>query len=97
QLTRRSGDDVAADIEGGYITGVSAPTALTPGTINGMAFISSAPSPFTVGTSLLTFGQLGSTYSADESTLHLSGTTFSAKDAGITLAKIANAAANSKL
>jgi hypothetical protein len=39
----------------------------------------------TLGSTALTFAQIGSgsTYTADESTLHLSGTTFSVKSGGV--------------
>jgi len=84
-LTRDPASDQAAEIESGYITGVVAPSGLTGGANNGKAFISSAPSPFTVGTSSLTFSQVGSTYSAGTG-LSLSGTTFSI-DTSVTVDK----------
>jgi len=75
-LTRDVASDQAAEIESGYITGVVAPSGLTGGANNGKAFISSAPSPFTVGTSGLTFSLVGAAYAAGSGLL-LSGVTFS--------------------
>ncbi len=54
-----------------------APNTVTPGTSNnGKVFISIAADPFTVGTTSLTFSQVGGTYSAGTG-LTLSGSTFS--------------------
>jgi hypothetical protein len=76
-LTRATESDQAAEIGAGYLTGVVAPNTLTPGSSNnGKVFISVAADPFTVGTTSLTFSQVGSTYSAGTG-LSLSGTTFS--------------------
>jgi hypothetical protein len=75
-LTRAVDSDQAAEIESGYITGVVAPSGLSAGTNNGKAFISSAPSPFTVGTDSLTFSLVGAAYAAGTG-LSLSGVTFS--------------------
>jgi hypothetical protein len=76
-LTRATESDQAVEIGAGYITSVVAPNTLTPGSANnGGAFISVAADPFTVGTTALTFSQVGSVYSAGTG-LTLSGTTFS--------------------
>lgn len=76
-LTRATESDTAAEIGPGYLTGVIAPNTLTPGTANnGKVFISVAADPFTVGTTSLTFSQVGGTYSAGTG-LSLSGSTFS--------------------
>lgn len=76
QLTRATESDQAAEIGAGYLTGVVAPNTLTPGTNNGKLYISVAADPFTVGTTALTFSQVGGTYSAGTG-LGLSGSTFS--------------------
>lgn len=76
-LTRATDSDQAAEIGAGYLTSVTAPNTVTPGSSNnGKIFISVAADPFTVGTTALTFSQVGSTYSAGTG-LSLSGTTFS--------------------
>lgn len=76
-LTRATDSDQAAEIGAGYLTSIIAPNSLTPGTSNnGKAFISVAADPFTVGTTALTFSQVGSTYSAGTG-LGLSGSMFS--------------------
>src|ERR1017187_10345803 len=76
-LTRATDSDQAAEIGAGYITGVVAPNTLTPGTSNnGKAFISVAADPFTVGTTSLTFSQVGGTYT-NGTGIGLSGNTFS--------------------
>lgn len=76
-LTRDTLSDQAAEIESGYLTSVKAPSGLTPGGSNDQKiFISIAPTPFTVGSSSLTFGLVGGTYAAG-SGLSLSGVTFS--------------------
>lgn len=75
-LTRAVESDQAAEIGAGYLTGVVAPNSVTPGSNNGKVFISVANDPFTVGTTALTFSQVGSTYSAGTG-LTLSGSTFS--------------------
>jgi hypothetical protein len=48
----------------------------------------------TLGSTALTFAQIGSgtTYTADESTLHLSGTTFSIKSGGVGATELASTA-----
>lgn len=85
-LTRTADSDQASEIESGYITAVSAPSGLTLGSSNnGKAFVSSAPNPFTVGTSSLTFSLIGAAYAAGNG-LSLSGVTF-AIDTSITLDK----------
>jgi hypothetical protein len=85
-LTRATESDQAAEIGPGYLTSVIAPNTLTPGSSNnGKVFISVAADPFTVGTTSLTFSQVGSTYSAGAG-LSLSGTTFSI-DTGTTVDK----------
>lgn len=76
-LTRATESDQAAEIGAGYITAVVAPNFVTPGSSNnGKVFISVAADPFTVGTTSLTFSQVGTTYSAGTG-LTLSGSTFS--------------------
>lgn len=85
-LTRATDSDQAAEIGAGYITSVIAPNSLTPGSANnGKAFISAANDPFTVGTTALTFSQVGAVYSAGNG-VGLSGTTFSI-DTGVTVDK----------
>ncbi len=76
-LTRATDSDQAAEIGAGYLTSVIAPNSVTPGSSNnGKVFISIASDPFTVGTTALTFSQVGSVYSAGTG-LSLSGSTFS--------------------
>lgn len=76
-LTRATESDQAAEIGAGYLTSVVASNSFTPGSSNnGKVFISVAADPFTVGTTALTFSQIGSTYSAGTG-LTLSGSTFS--------------------
>lgn len=86
-LTRATESDQGAEIGSGYLTSVIAPNSVTPGTSNnGKAFISVAGAdPFVVGTTSLTFSQVGSTYSAGNG-LGLSGSTFSI-DTAITVDK----------
>ncbi len=80
-LTRATESNTGAQIGSGYLTSVIAPNTVTPGTANnGKVFISiAAADPFVVGTTSLTFSQVGGVYSADGTTLNLSGTTFSIK------------------
>lgn len=76
-LTRATESDQAAEIGAGYLTAVTAPNTVTPGTSNnGKVFISIANDPFTVGTTSLTFSQVGSVYSAGTG-ITLSGQVFS--------------------
>jgi hypothetical protein len=85
-LTRATESDQAAEIGAGYQTGVVAPNTVTPGSANnGKVFISIAADPFTVGTTNLTFAQVGGTYSAGNG-IGLSGSTFSI-DTSITVDK----------
>jgi hypothetical protein len=87
-LTRDVLSDQAAEIAAGYLTAVKAPSGLTPGTSNdSKLFVSACPSPFTVGTSSLTFTAIGTanTYTADESTIHLTSTTFSLKAGAVAI------------
>lgn len=75
-LTRATESDQGSEIGAGYLTSVIANNSFTPGSANnGKIFISVAADPFTVGTTALTFSQVGSTYSAGNG-LTLSGTTF---------------------
>lgn len=77
-LTRAIDADQAAEIGPGLLIPVEAPSGSTAGTVNNQKiFISMAPSPFVVGTDGITFGLVGSSYVADETTIHLSGNTFS--------------------
>lgn len=76
-LTRRTESDQAAEILSGYLTAVAAPTGLTGGTNNGKVFISLAPSPFVVGTDTVSFSKIGDTYTADGTTITLTGNQFS--------------------
>ncbi len=79
-LTRATDSDQASEIGPGYLTAVEAPVGLTPGATNNQkVFISIAASTFIVGTSSLTFVSVGNTYVADETTLTLTGNTFSIK------------------
>lgn len=76
-LTRATESDQAAEIGAGYLTSVTAPNTVTPGSANnGKVFISVAADPFTVGTTALTFSQVGGTYTNGNG-LSLSGSTFS--------------------
>ena len=76
-LTRATESDQAAEIGAGYLTSVTAPNSVTPGTANnGKVFISVAADPFTVGTTSLTFSAVGGTYSAGNG-ITLTGSTFS--------------------
>lgn len=76
-LTRTIESDQDAEIGAGYITSIVASNSFTPGSSNnGKIFISVAADPFTIGTTALTFSQVGSAYSAG-SGLTLSGNTFS--------------------
>lgn len=86
-LTRRTADDQATEIGSGYLTSVIAPNGVTAGSSNnGKVFISvAAADPFVVGTTNLTFSQVGSTYNAGNG-IGLSGTTFSI-DTAITVDK----------
>lgn len=77
-LTRATDMDQAGKIGPGILVPVKAPAGVTAGAVNDQKiFLSTAPSSFTVGTSSLNFTLVGSSYTADETTLHLSGTTFS--------------------
>lgn len=76
-LTRATESDQSTEIGAGYLTSVIAPNTVTPGSSNnGKVFISVAADPFTVGTTALTFSQVGAAYSAGTG-LTLSGNTFS--------------------
>lgn len=77
-LTRATESDQAAEIGSGYLTSVIAPNGVTPGTgNNGKAFLSvAAADPFVVGTTNLTFSQIGGTYTNGNG-ISLSGSTFS--------------------
>lgn len=74
-LTRASDFNSAANISTGVLVPVEAPSGRTGGTQNSKVFISVAPSPVVVGTSALSFGLVGSTYTAGTG-LTLTGTTF---------------------
>jgi len=77
-LTRATDMDAANEFGPGIIVPVKAPAGASGGTVNDQkVFLSTAPTPFTVGTSVLNFTLVGSSYTADETTLHLSGTVFS--------------------
>lgn len=92
-LTRDTITDQAAEIKPGYLTAVKSPSGLTAGSANdSKVFISICNQPFTVGTTALTFSAVGGAYTADGTTLQLSGFQFSQKDAGTTNAKLANMA-----
>lgn len=95
-LTRATESDQATEIGAGYITGIVAPNGVTAGSNNGKVFISIANDPFVVGTTGLTFSQVGGTYSAG-SGLTLTGTTFSIASSAITNAMLAGSIASSKL
>lgn len=85
-LTRATESDQAAEIGAGYLTGVVAPNTVTPGTSNnGKLFISVAADPFTVGTTSVTFSQVGGTYTNGNG-IGLSGNTFSI-DTSVTVDK----------
>ncbi len=85
-LTRATESDQAAEIGAGYLTGVVASNTVTPGTLNnGKVFISIAADPFTVGTTSLTFSQVGGTYTNGNG-ISLSGSTFSI-DTSVTVDK----------
>ena len=77
-LTRANDMDQSGEIGPGILVPVKAPAGVTPGATNDQKiFLSIAPSSFAVGTSSVNFALVGSSYSADETTLHLAGTTFS--------------------
>ncbi len=85
-LTRATDSDQAAEIGAGYLTSVTAPNTVTPGTSNnGKVFISVAADPFTVGTTSLTFSAVGGTYTNGNG-ISLSGSTFSI-DTSVTVDK----------
>jgi hypothetical protein len=86
-LTRAVESDQGAEIGSGYLTSVIAPNTVVPGTANnGKVFISvAAADPFVVGTTNLTFSQVGGTYSAGNG-ITLSGSTFSI-DTSVTVDK----------
>lgn len=91
-LTRRSDFDQGIEMQTPKMIPVNA-EGLTAGTSNdNKTFLSTTSSPFTVGTTGITFVLLGSTYTADGATLQLSGTVFSEKDGGTTNVKLANMA-----
>jgi hypothetical protein len=76
-LTRATDSDQAGELGPGLLVPVEAPTGLTAGAANNQkVFISLAPSPFTVGTSGITFASVGTTYTAGTG-LTLSGNQFS--------------------
>lgn len=75
-LTRDTLSDTAAEIGAGYLTGVVANNSFTAGTNNGKVYISIAVDPFTVGTTALTFSQVGGTYTNGNG-ISLTGSTFS--------------------
>lgn len=82
-LTRATDSDTGTEIGAGYLTSIIAPTSFTPGSSNnGKIFISVANVPFTVGTTAITFSQIGSVYSAGTG-ISLSGTTFSLTDVSV--------------
>jgi hypothetical protein len=76
-LTRATDADSVGQLGPGLIVPVEAPGGATPGAANnGLVFISLGPSPFTVGTSSITFTSTGRAYSADGTTIALTGTQF---------------------
>ncbi len=78
-LTRTADADTAPQLGPGMLVPIEAASGLTPGTANnGLVFISLGPSPFIVGTSSITFTSAGgAAYSADGTTVTLTGTQFS--------------------
>lgn len=90
-LTRATESDQAVEIGAGYLTGVVAPNGVTAGSNNGKIFISVANDPFIVGTTVLTFSQVGSTYS-NGAGLTLSGQVFSIGAGQVTNSMLANSA-----
>lgn len=82
-LTRRTDYDQAAEIGPGQLVPVDAPSGRTAGATNDQSvFLSVAPSPFVVGTSTVNFVRFGITYSADGTSITLTGTTFSMTSVG---------------
>lgn len=76
-LTRSTDFDTAAQAVTGALIPVEAPTGITPGaTNNNKIFISVVASPATIGTTAISFTNVGSTYSAGTG-LTLTGSTFS--------------------
>jgi len=76
-LTRATDMDQASELGPGILVPVESPSGATAGAVNnGVVFLSLAPSPFTVGTSAISFSTVGSVYSAGNG-LTLSGTQFS--------------------
>lgn len=87
--TRATDADSSAEL-------VNAAVFVSEGTANAdTQWVCTTNAPITVGSTTVTFVQFGAgtTYSADESTLHLTGTTFSVKNAGITGTQIASSVA----
>ena len=88
--SRAADADTSAEVKAGMALYVN------EGTTNGnAAFVLTTDDPITLGTTALTFAQLsagGTSYSADESTLHLAGTTFSINSSYV--APIANGGTN---
>lgn len=86
-LTRVTDSDQSAEIGSGYLTSVIAPNGVTAGSANnGEVFISiAAADPFVVGTTNLTFSQVGGIYTNGNG-LGLSGNTFSI-DTSVTVDK----------
>lgn len=82
--TRATDADVNAEVTSGLVIPV------TEGTVNGgKAFMLTTVDPIVVGTTSLTFQTVGS-YSADGTTLTLSGTTFSITNGGVNTTQLAN-------
>lgn len=93
-LTRATDFDTASEMGVPKLAPVDAQGA-TPGATNdNQLFISVTSAPFTVGTTGVTFAQIGTVYTADGSTLELVGTQFREKDDGTSNAKLANMAQN---
>lgn len=89
-LTRRSDFDTGAEMQTSVLVPIDDQGG-TPGTNNDdKVFLSLTSSPFTVGTTGITFQVIGQVYIADGSTLELVGNSFREKDAGTTNAKLAN-------
>lgn len=77
-LTRAIDFNSAANVVAGALIPVEAPTGSTPGVgNNGKVFLSITASPAVLGTSAITFSNVGGTYTADGTTITLTGNQFS--------------------
>lgn len=95
-LTRSTSSDQPSEIGAGYLTGVVAVNSFTAGSNNGKVYISIANDPFTIGTTALTFSQVGGTYT-NGAGLTLSGNIFSISAGAITNSMLSGGITDSNL